>query len=384
MKQHDHGWVWLIAPALFAGYGGSDCQGRTAKDTDPLEEGGHFFSRAILSHIIVMPQNEECIIMKHMYLLLCLAIAGCGGDQTGSQKVILPLEDGIFTIDAYAHHFSYREIQQQNNELVTHTAYALDNNSNSYVGSDLSVTEGGRLNARMTEAGWQEAMSESRDSFYINEAGLLVDNRGYFPRIWVGANEEDLSGKDIHTEIYNASWGAGFAFKQGAKRFYARLVNPDYVYAVEPVYCAPDCYGIPSFGGGTLEDWMLTYAAGDNATGSDGYYWYGLSMLFHQDGGLTTYDYFSAPDTPMSTDGSWKIDTVNGEQILLISIPFSDKQRKNIQAEANPMVTLLGSTRVPGVWLLPSSEVPSEYVQHGSFLNRAAIEDLISTYISSL
>jgi hypothetical protein len=322
--------------------------------------------------------------MKYASLILCLAIVGCGGDQTGSQQVILPLEDGIFTADAYADQFSYREIQQQNNAIVTYTAYALDTNSNSYVGSDLSLTEGGRLNATMTEAGWHVAMSESRNSFFIDEAGLLVDNRGYFPRIWMGTREEDLSGKDIYTEIDNASWGNGFAFSQGAKRFYTRLANPDYVYAVDPVYCGPDCYGIPSLGGGTLEEWMLTYEASVDATGLDGYYWYGLSMLFHQDGGLTTYDYFSAPDTPLSTDGSWEIRTINGEQLLLISIPFSDKYRKNIQVEANPMITLLDATRAPGVWYMPSIEVPSQYVQHSMFLNRVAVEDLINTYLSGL
>ncbi|WP_141215571.1 hypothetical protein [Hahella sp. CCB-MM4] len=254
-------------------------------------------------------------------------------------------------------------------------------------GRDKSYTEGGILNYLMEPDGWKLGKSVESRAFSLSDNGKLVSTNGTVDMEFNVLAEVDLTDKNLGNSLHDIlgeeiTWGSDLLFSQGAKAYVIQREFSRDSVAIESEWCGTDCMGILSYGPGSLDDWLQSHLHTDAPNVANGFYWLGLSLFFDEEGTVYAYKYFWPSYGLLSAEGSWHMESINGEELLQISLPYDVKEEMGIRTEVNPFMTIAEGTRFKGTRRISTGKVPEQYRgRKDIFYNDVAQED-VKNYLS--
>lgn len=220
-----------------------------------------------------------------------------------------------------------------------------------------------------------------RDKYYLDDNSDLIDASSFVNIKYEYTGRVALQNSDIGATLGEGySWASSYNFSHGAKQYFYRRIFSEDFWIVESEYCGTDCYGIKSLGGGSLLDWKDQYKVVENPNVADGFYWFGMPLFLDDNGAINIYSFFDQERGLISSDGTWGISTINGEEILEMSVPISAKNGFGIIGEANPIIVTVNPNLFGGTKYTSSRSISENELSTGYFVNSVANEEWFQCY----
>jgi len=340
--------------------------------------------------------------MYKLYAILfyILVLVSCGGgnstSSTGSENA--DLKDKIktelnnsglykpqqFNADQLHEAYLYDQYKLTNEGLVSIDTYRYELHSGTFepVG-DAAFDDPGQYYT-LTDFGWELKTTTPSAPFFLKNDGSLLAGEQFPINIeYIFQSEIILENKDIGTSLGDQfTWALGKDFNNGAKLYSYQYNYPETNWIIRSESCGGECFEITPIGNGALIDWLDQHQNTDDVDIDKGLPWFSISLFFDLEGNVYTYELANNNEF-ISSDSSWKIVTVNNEEILEITIDAKSRGRNGgVIEEFSPIIAKIGDDLFLGSKTQSTDLIPNELRTFSYLLNREANNDLNNIIIS--